>query len=300
MPIIIPKDLPAYDVLTKENIFVMNSERAVAQDIRPVEIAILNLMPTKIETETQLLRLLGNSSLQVNITLLNTESYKSKNISEEHLGKFYKSFSDIESKHFDGMLITGAPVETLEFEKVLYWNELKEIMDFAQRMVTSTIYICWGAQAALYHRYGIKKLPLKSKMSGVFVAERLREDPLLRGMDDEFFIPHSRYTAVDEAAVYAERRLSVLAASKDAGVCVVKSADNKHIFLTGHSEYDKFTLRREYERDLAKGLAVAEPYNYFKNDRREVSMKWASAANLIFYNWMNYYVYQVTPYKLDN
>ncbi|MDR3263757.1 MAG: homoserine O-succinyltransferase [Clostridiales bacterium] len=298
MPIIIPKALPAYDILTKENIFVMNAERAVAQDIRPIEIAVLNLMPTKIDTETQLLRLIGNTPLQVNVTLLKTGSYKGRNTSEEHLEKFYKNFSSVKHRHFDGMVITGAPVETLAFEDVLYWNELKEIMDFADKMVTSTIYICWGAQAALYYHYGIQKVALASKMFGIFPVKKLVCDPLLKGMDDVFYIPHSRHTAVDEKAVYDCNALKVLAASERAGISIAKSADDKKIFLTGHSEYDRFTLKKEYERDLSKGLKISLPYNYFSDKAcQNVKMKWLSAANLIFYNWINYYVYQVTPYN---
>ncbi|MDR3292825.1 MAG: homoserine O-succinyltransferase [Clostridiales bacterium] len=298
MPIIIPKDLPAYEVLTRENIFVMNRERAVNQDIRPIEIAILNLMPTKVETETQLLRLVGNTPLQVNITLIHTDSYKSKHTPDEYLEKFYKNFSDISDRHFDGMIITGAPVETLPFEKVLYWSELKEILDFADKMVTSTIYICWGAQAALYHHYGIGKNPLEQKMFGVFPTKKTDGDLLLKGMDDIFFIPHSRHTAVDEAAVYANSNLKVLGVSDIAGISIIKSLDGKKIFLTGHSEYDRDTLKKEYERDLKKGLPIQKPYEYFTDGAATlVDMKWASAANLIYYNWINYYVYQVTPYK---
>ncbi|MDR2091464.1 MAG: homoserine O-succinyltransferase [Clostridiales bacterium] len=300
MPIIINKDLPAYDTLTKENIFVMPAERAVTQDIRPIEIVVLNLMPTKIDTETQLLRLLGNTPLQVNVTLLTTSSYRARNTSGEHLDKFYKSFSDIENKHFDGMIITGAPVETLPFEEVLYWDELKKIMDFADRRVTSTLYICWGAQAALYYHYGVRKIALKNKMFGVFPVKKTENDRLLKGMDDIFYIPHSRHTGIDENAVFKCPELKVLGVSERAGVSIVKSTDDKRIFLTGHSEYDRETLKKEYERDLKKGLPIKPPYNYFSDkSKKEVNMKWASAANLIFYNWMNYYVYQVTPYNLD-
>jgi homoserine O-succinyltransferase len=300
MPIIINKDLPAYETLTKENIFVMNAERAVAQDIRPIEIAVLNLMPTKIDTETQLLRLLGNTPLQVNITLLTTGSYRGRNTSGEHLDKFYKSFYAVADRHFDGMIITGAPVEGLPFEDVLYWDELKKIMDFADKRVTSTLYICWGAQAALYYHYGIKKIPLKSKMFGVFSVKKTENDRLLKGMDDVFYIPHSRHTGIDEKAVLNRGDLKVLGISDIAGFSIIKSTDDKRIFLTGHSEYDRETLKREYERDLKKGLPIEPPYNYFADkDKKEVDMKWSSAANLIFYNWMNYYVYQVTPFNLD-
>ena len=298
MPIIIPRDLPAYEILTKENIFVMNTERAVTQDIRPIEIALLNLMPTKVDTETQLLRLLGNTPLQVNVTLLNTGSYKSRNVSEEHLSRFYKSFGAVKDKHFDGMIITGAPVESLPFEEVLYWDELKEIMDFANRMVTSTIYICWGAQAALYHHYGIKKVALKRKMFGVYPVVKTSNDLLLKGMDDVFCIPHSRHTAIDEKAVLSNPNLQVLAVSKSAGISIIKSSDGKKIFLTGHSEYDRDTLKKEYERDLSKGLSISPPVAYFSDKAlSSVNMNWTSAANLIYYNWINYYVYQATPYK---
>jgi homoserine O-succinyltransferase len=300
MPIIINKDLPAYEILTKENIFVMNAERAVTQDIRPIEIAILNLMPTKIDTETQLLRLLGNTPLQVNVTLLTTESYRGRNTPEEHLNKFYKNFKDAEDARFDGMIITGAPVESLPFEEVLYWDELKRIMEFADKRVTSTLYICWGAQAALYYHYGIKKIPLKSKMFGVFPVERTENDRLLKGMDDVFYIPHSRHTGIDEKAVLDCPNLKVLGVSKRAGFSIIKSTDDKKIFLTGHSEYDRETLKKEYERDREKGLPIKPPHNYFADkEGKEVDMKWASTANLIFYNWMNYYVYQVTPFNLD-
>ncbi|MDR2046816.1 MAG: homoserine O-succinyltransferase [Clostridiales bacterium] len=300
MPIIISRDLPAYETLTRENIFVMHTERAFSQDIRPIEIAVLNLMPIKIDAETQLLRLLGNTPLQVNVTLLRTGSYKSRNTSEEHLDRFYKSFADVKNRHFDGMLITGAPVETLPFEEVRYWNELKEIMDFAQTRTTSTIYICWGAQAALYHHYGIDKTELKEKMFGVFPTRKMTNDRLLKGMDDVFYIPHSRHTGIDEAAVLRRNDLEVLAVSELAGFSIIKSTDDKKIFLTGHSEYDRDTLNNEYERDLKKGLNIKPPYNYYGKGLSSgaVDMKWASAANLIFYNWMNYYVYQVTPYDL--
>ena len=302
MPIIIDKDLPAHDILLRENIFLMHEERAVSQDIRPIEIAILNLMPTKIETETQLFRLLGNTPLQVNITLINTETYKSKNTSETHLMKFYKNFSEIEDKHFDGMIITGAPVETWEFEKVAYWDELKKIMDYAQKMVTSTIYICWGAQAAMYHFFGIGKFPLDEKMFGIFPTVKTSEyDPLLKGMDDVFYIPHSRHTEVDGEAVYNCKDIEVLAVSEQAGISIAKTHDGKMIFLTGHSEYDRYTLKGEYDRDVAKGLPIKKPFNYFADDTCEkVNMSWSGSANLLFYNWLNYYVYQVTPYDFKN
>ena len=300
MPIVISKDIPAYSALKSENIFVMSDERAFTQDIRPLEIAILNLMPTKVETETQFMRLLSNSPLQVNITLVYTESYKSKNTAAAHLEKFYKTFEEIKDKHFDGMIITGAPVETMPFEEVLYWDELKKIFDFADRNVTSTIYICWGAQAALYYHYGIPKYLLPEKLFGVFPHRKRIEqhDPLLKGIDDIFYIPHSRHTTVHLEDVERVSDLVVLSESDATGLSIAKSKDNKKIFLTGHMEYDRDTLRREYERDVAKGLPIRPPYNYFTDETcSEVRVTWTSAANLFYTNWLNYYVYQVTPFK---
>ena len=302
MPIVIPKEIPAYSTMLAEKIFVMTKSRAEGQDIRPIEIAILNLMPTKVETETQLIRLLSNSPLQVNLTLLATETYQSKNTSKTHLKKFYKNFSEITERRFDGMIITGAPVETLSFEEVDYWEELKKIMKYAEKNVTSTMFICWGAQAGLYYHYGIEKMPLKKKLSGVYAHKRNVEfDPLLKGMDDIFYIPHSRYTKISDEAVFNNKKLEVLAYSKDAGASIIKSKDNKKFFLTGHSEYDRDTLKNEYIRDLDKGIKPDIPENYF-TDRKltEVNYRWSSTANLIFSNWLNYYVYQVTPYELPN
>ena len=300
MPIVISKEIPAYSALQSENIFVMSDERAFRQDIRPLEIAILNLMPTKVETETQFMRLLSNSPLQVNITLVYTESYKSKNTAAAHLEKFYKTFDEIKDKHFDGMIITGAPVETMPFEEVLYWDELKKIFDFADRNVTSTIYICWGAQAALYYHYGIQKYLLPEKLFGIFPHRKRLEqhDPLLKGVDDIFYIPHSRHTTVHLQDVEKITELIVLSESDETGLSIAKSKDNKKIFLTGHMEYDRDTLRREYERDLAKGLPIRPPLNYFTDDScTEVRVTWTSAANLFYTNWLNYYVYQVTPFR---
>lgn len=300
MPIVIPEDIPAYSELLKENIFVMNNKRAFSQDIRPLEIAILNLMPTKIETETQFMRLLSNSPLQVNVTLINTKTYKSKNTAASHLEKFYKNFDDIKDKHFDGMIITGAPVETMPFEYVKYWNELKSIFDFADSNVTSTIYICWGAQAALYYHYGIEKYELPEKVFGVFAHKRntLNPEPLFKGIDDTFYIPHSRHTTVRVEDVEKIDDLIVLSKTEETGVSIVKSKDNKKIFLTGHMEYDRNTLKAEYERDLAKNLPIKKPVNYFCDDNCEnVDVKWTSTANLFYTNWLNYYVYQVTPFK---
>lgn len=298
MPIIIPKDLPAYDVLTREKIFVMDNLRACTQDIRPIEIAILNLMPTKEVTETQLMRLLGNSPLQINVTLINTASYRSTHASADHMRKFYCTLEQAKSKKFDGMIVTGAPVETIPFEQVKYWNELTDIIDFAKQNVTSTIYICWGAQAALYHDFGIGKIELPQKLFGVYPTRATVEnDMLLKGMDDVFYIPHSRYTKVDEDALRACKEVKILAVSPEAGISIAKTHDNRSFFFTGHAEYDRDTLLTEYKRDLEKGLAIQPPHNYLLPDGT-IDMKWKSTANLLFYNWLNYYVYQVTPYNL--
>ncbi len=301
MPIIIPKDLPAFDRLAGENIFVMTQARAISQDIRPIEIAIVNLMPTKVETETQLMRLLANTPLQVNITLINTATYTSKNTSTSHLTKFYKSIEEAKNCNYDGMIITGAPVETMPFEEVQYWDELKQIMDFADRKVTSTIFICWGAQAGLYHHYGIDKTGLKEKLFGVFPTYSVGgKDPLLRGMDDIFYIPHSRHTTVRDEDIENCKDLEVLARSDEAGISIVKSKDDKKIFLFGHSEYDNDTLEGEYLRDLSKGLDIKKPINYYSSVNNSViDVKWRSTANLFYYNWLNYYVYQVTPYNFN-
>ena len=297
MPIVIPKSLPAHDILSEENIFVMSHARASEQDIRPIEIAIVNLMPTKVDTETQLMRLLGNSPLQVNVTLVNTDSYVSKNTPPEHMRKFYKTFAEIRNRHFDGMIITGAPVETLPFEDVAYWRELQGIMDYADKYITSTLFICWGAQAALYHYYGIDKTVLPKKLFGVYRVRALDgNEPLLRGMNDIMHIPMSRHTTVDEDAVYAHDELKVLAAGDECGISIIKSKDNKKFFFTGHSEYDRYTLRKEYLRDLDKGPDIAPPLHYFiDGDTDRVNMKWRSTATLLFSNWLNY-VYQVTPF----
>ena len=300
MPIIISKELPAYEVLRGEKIFVMDSVRAVTQDIRPLEVAIVNLMPTKEVTETQLMRLLGNTPLQVNIHLIGTASYKSTHVSEAHMHKFYRSIDEVRGMKFDGMIVTGAPVETIPFEEVKYWDELVSIMDFARENVTSTIYICWGAQAALYHFYGIGKQLLPRKLFGIYPTNATQEnDMLLKGMDDTFYIPHSRHTRVDEEALRKCPHVKVLAVSPEAGIAIAKTHDNRSFFFTGHAEYDRFTLKNEYERDLAKGLEIDPPKDYFvNNDLGVVDMKWRSTANLLFYNWLNYYVYQVTPFEI--
>lgn len=301
MPIVVPKDIPAVKILQSENIVVMNESRAISQDIRPLEIAILNLMPTKIVTETQFMRLLSNSPLQVNITLIRTESYVGKNTPQEHLERFYKSFSEIKNRKFDGMIITGAPVEDKEFEEVKYWDELKEIFEFAKKSVTNTMFICWGAQAALNYFYGIEKHPLDKKLFGIFKHKKLiNYDRLLKGTDDRFFIPHSRHTTVYEQDIKNCKDLVLLASSKEAGAGIIRSKDNKFIFITGHAEYDRDTLELEYKRDLEKGLKIDPPENYYVNGNSgEIKMCWSSTANLIFMNWLNHYVYQLTPYDIE-
>lgn len=302
MPIVIDKDIPAYKILTGERIFVMDSDRATLQDIRPIEIAILNLMPTKETTETQFMRLLSNSPLQVNITLIRTATYNPTHTEAAHLERFYKNFSDIRGRRFDGMIITGAPVENMEFEDVAYWRELEDIFDWTRTNVTSTIFICWGAQAALHYFYGIKKHPLKEKCFGIFAHQRVRDgsiEPLMRGISDEFHMPHSRHTIIYAEDIKNVPELKILAYSKRAGASIIKSLDNKQVFVTGHMEYDRDTLKNEYERDKAKGLPIKPPVNYFADkEMTKVKMNWTSTANLFYINWLNYYVYQVTPYKL--
>lgn len=302
MPIKIPKDLPASEILNSENIFVMDENRAFHQDIRPLKIAILNLMPTKIVTETQLSRLLSNSPLQVEITLLHPATYKSKNTPEEHLVSFYNTFNEIKNHSYDGLIITGAPVEQLDFEEVEYWKELEEILEWSKTKVTSTFHICWGAQAGLYYHYGIKKKPLPAKMFGVFKHDvKLKNEKLVRGFDDVFYAPHSRHTDIDADAVYANKNLTVLSASKEAGIYIVASKNLKQFFVTGHSEYDPLTLKGEYDRDISKGLEIEVPANYFPEDNptKEPLVRWRSHASLLFANWLNYYVYQETPYELE-
>jgi homoserine O-succinyltransferase len=301
MPIIVPKDIPAVKTLQEENIFVMTDVRAKSQDIRPLEIAIVNLMPTKIVTETQLMRLLSNSPLQINVTLVQTETYVGKNTSLEHLDRFYKTFSEIKNKKFDGMIITGAPVEEIDFSEVKYWKELEGIFEFAKNNVTSTIFICWGAQAGLYYYYGIEKHKLENKLFGVYKHKKLvKYDRLLKGTDDRFYMPHSRHTTVYEEDINACEDLVMIASSKEAGASIIRSKDNKFIFITGHAEYDRETLELEYKRDLEKGLKIAPPENYYvEGDSGEIRMSWVSTANLIYMNWLNHYVYQMTPYDID-
>lgn len=299
MPIVIPKDIPAYDILEKENIFVMTPDRSMHQDIRPLEILILNLMPTKIETETQLSRLLSNTPLQVNLTLLVTKTHTAKNTSASHLEKFYTTFDKIKNNKYDGMIITGAPVEHLPYEDVEYWEELKKIFDFADKNVTSTIYICWGAQAALKHYYNIDKHPLNEKLFGVYPHRKcVKFEVLLNGIDDVFYVPQSRHTKINDSDIMNCSELIPLGKNEDAGITILKSKDNKKVFLLGHLEYDKFTLKNEYERDLNKGLKIKEPINYFNNG--DVDVLWRSTANILFSNWLNYYVYQVTPYNFKD
>lgn len=305
MPIKIPENLPAMEILQSENIFVMGDDRAFHQDIRPLKIIILNLMPTKEATETQLLRLLANTPLQVEITLLHPETHESQHTSEEHLKAFYHTFSEIRHRRFDGMVITGAPIELLDFEAVNYWEELKEIMDWSTTRVTSTYHICWAAQAGLYHHYGIPKYPLPKKMFGVFPHHADKGSvvgtTLLRGFDDVFYVPHSRHTEIRRSDLENVPELEILAESAESGVYLVATRDGKRIFVTGHAEYDINTLKTEYERDIAKGLPQEVPENYFRhNDPSQPPLQtWRSHANLLFSNWLNYYVYQVTPYDLE-
>jgi len=302
MPIKIPDALPAARVLESENIFVMTEARALHQDIRPLKIGILNLMPTKINTETQLLRLLGNTSLQVDIDLIQTASHTSKNTSSEHLLKFYKTYEDIKDERYDGFIITGAPVENLPFEEVDYWPELVTIMDWTRTHVYSTFHICWGAQAALYHHYGVDKHSLPEKMFGIFEHRILHPThPLIRGFDESFLAPHSRHTGVDPRDVEAQPDLQVLAYSDAAGPYIISRRDGRQIFVTGHSEYDRDTLASEYFRDVEKGLPISVPVNYFTHDDPSLPIvhRWRGHASLLFSNWLNYFVYQATPYDLS-
>ena len=299
MPIRIPNELPAVRTLTEENIFVMTENRAMTQDIRPLRILLLNLMPTKIVTETQLLRKLSNSPLQVQVELLRTLSHVSHNTDEGHLESFYTSFSEIKDKKFDGMIITGAPVENLDFTDVDYWGELCEIMEWSKTNVHSTLHICWGAQAGLYYHYGIPKHPLPEKLFGVFQHTVLERNFILfRGFDDTFWVPHSRNTTVDREDIEAVPGLKILSDSQEAGVYAVKSPQCRQVFLMGHAEYDRDTLRKEYFRDLNKGLGPKVPYNYFPGDdpARTPPFTWRSNAHLLVSNWLNYYVYQQVPY----
>ena len=301
MPIRIDDELPAKQNLEIENIFVMSKSRANMQDIRPLKIIILNLMPTKLETETQLLRLLSNSPLQLDIDFLQVKSHKAKNVSRIHMAKFYNTFDDIKDNKYDGMIITGAPVEQLEFEEVDYWDELCMIMEWSKRNVYSTFHICWGAQAGLYYHYGVKKYPLKKKMFGVFPHKSLDiTHPLMRGLDDVYYVPHSRHTETRLQDIALVKQLQVISYSEISGVHIISDMDCRQFFVTGHSEYDRDTLAKEYFRDKEKGLDIDVPYNYFPNDDDNAVpiMSWKSSANIIFSNWLNYFVYQKTPYDL--
>ncbi len=301
MPIKIPNALPAAKTLTDENIFIMTETRAISQDIRPLKILLLNLMPTKIDTETQLARLIGNTPLQVEVELIHTASHQSKNTSQEHLLSFYKTFDQVKHRKFDGMIITGAPVEMLDFEDVEYWPELCEIFEWTKTHVHSTFHICWGAQAGLYYHFGIGKKLLPAKMFGVFEHTVDYKNPILfRGFDDQFYAPHSRHSTVDMDAVEACPALKILAASEEAGMYACMTQNGKQIFITGHSEYDADTLAKEYFRDKAKGMDIAVPKNYFPDDddTKEPIVSWRAHANLLYSNWLNYFVYQTTPYDL--
>lgn len=304
MPIRVQNNLPAIETLGGENIFVMTENRALTQDIRPLKILILNLMPTKIATETQLLRMLGNSPLQVDISFMHMKSHSSKNTSKSHIETFYGTFDDFKNQKFDGLVITGAPVETLEFEEVDYWDELCRIMEWSKKNVTSTFHICWGAQAALYYHYGIKKYPLDKKLFGVFkhkVVPEKKHKMLLRGFDDEFYAPHSRHTEFREEDINRVPELEILAKSEEAGVYIVTAKSERQFFITGHSEYDADTLAKEYYRDKDKGLEIDIPKDYFPGDDPSAAplMKWRAHANLLYSNWLNYFVYQTTPYNID-
>lgn len=300
--IIIPNDLPAHKTLTDENIFVMTQKRADIQQIRPLKILLLNLMPTKIETETQFARLLGNTPIHVELDLMQMKSHVSKNISAEHMLKFYDTFDEVKNRYYDGFVITGAPVEQMDFEEVEYWDELCRVMEWSKTHVYSTVHICWGAQAGLYYHYGIDKVPLDKKLFGVFPHKVERRSSILfRGFDDTFMVPHSRHTVSDEDEIRQCPYLKVLASSKEAGIYCVSNQGARQIFVTGHSEYDKHTLEKEYLRDKNKGLPIDVPKNYYpdNDDTKEPVQSWRSSANLLYSNWLNYIVYQMTPYKIE-
>lgn len=301
MPVKVNNDLPVKKLLEEENIFVMDESRAMSQDIRPIRIAILNLMPLKEDTELQILRSLSNTPLQVEITFLTTKSYIGKNTPVSHLEQFYQTFDDVKDKKFDGLIITGAPVETMEFEEVVYWDELTQIMDWSDKNVTSTLHICWGAQAGLYYRYGVHKELLPKKLSGVYRHHVLnRKEPLVRGFDDVFYAPHSRYTGISKEDVEKSGAFTILAESDEAGYFILLAREGKHIFVTGHPEYDRVTLDKEYKRDVDKGINPELPVNYYPEDDPEKKplLLWRSHANALYSNWLNYYVYQITPYNL--
>ncbi len=301
MPVKIPDNLPAIELLKRENIFVMSSLRANEQDIRPLRLLVLNLMPLKISTETDFIRLLSNNPLQVEMEFLRLETHVSKNTPLEHLELFYKNFDEVADQFYDGLIVTGAPVEMLDFEEVNYWEEMVKIMDWARTHVTSSLYICWASQAALYHFYGVAKVPLDHKLFGVFPhSASVKKHPLFRGFDDEFFIPHSRHTTIDREDVLAKQGLEILSESADAGIAILSSRGGREFYLTGHSEYNPYTLHEEYVRDVEKGAAIEVPKNYYRNDdpAQEPVIRWSSHANLLFNNWLNYYVYQETPFDV--
>lgn len=303
MPVRIPDKLPATDILTNENIFVMTETRALHQDIRALRIMILNLMPVKITTEAHLLRLLSNSPLQVEVDLVRPSSHVSRNTPQEHLKTFYRTFDQVKDQKYDGLIITGAPVETMAFEEVSYWDEIKEIMEWSRTMVTSTLHICWGAQAGLYYHYGVEKHPIETKMSGVFChGINDRKAPIVRGFDDRFWAPHSRHTEVRHEEIEKIPGLRIISESEEAGIYIVTNQSGRQIFVSGHSEYDPLTLKEEYERDLSKGMNPQIPRNYFPGDdpSQPPRVSWRSHANLLFSNWLNYYVYQVTPYNIED
>ena len=300
MPVIIPEALPATETLTNEQIFVMHEQRAHAQDIRPLKLAIVNLMPTKIVTETQLLRLIGNTALQVEVDLIRMASHESKHVSAEHLQTFYKDFEDIKNSKYDGMIVTGAPVEHMSFQEVNYWDELKLIFDFADKNVFSTMFICWGAQAAMHYYYDVPKYPLPEKRFGVFEHNVLVKRPIVRGFDDVFFAPHSRHTEFRAEDIEKVNDVEIIARSGEAGVYLVASKDGRRVFVSGHCEYDPLTLDAEYRRDLSQGKPIQVPKNYYPNDddTKPPVVRWRSHGNLLFANWLNYYVYQETPFDL--
>ncbi|SKB60072.1 homoserine O-succinyltransferase [Sphingobacterium nematocida] len=303
MPVKIPDNLPAIELLKSESIFVMSDLRASEQDIRPLRLLILNLMPLKISTETDFVRLLSNNPLQIEVDFLHLESHTSKNTSAEHLEMFYKGFSEVSNDFYDGMIITGAPVEMLPFEEVTYWEEVTRIFDWAKTHVTSTLYICWASQAALYHFYGVEKQPLDKKLFGVFQHTALdKTNPLFRGFDDEFFIPHSRHTTISQSDIDNSKDVEVLSMSDEAGLAIAASRGGREFYLTGHSEYAPYNLHEEYVRDRDKGLEIDIPLNYYTDDNPELppKVRWVSHANLLFNNWLNYFVYQETPFDLKN
>ncbi len=301
MPIRIDNDLPVKKILEEENIFVMDADRAMSQDIRPLEVVILNLMPLKEDTELQLLRSLANTPLQVNISFIRTGTYESKNVAQKHLERFYTTFEEIKHRRFDGMIITGAPVEKMDFEEVEYWDELTEIMDWSEKSVTSTLHICWGAQAGLYYRYGVRKYDLPKKLSGIYAHYPIhKKTPLVRGFDDTFYVPQSRYTGVSKEDIVSNEKLEIVSESEETGPYLIIAEEGKNIFVTGHPEYDTLTLDQEYKRDMDKGINPDIPCNYYPdNDPTKKPIKsWRCHANTLYFNWLNYYVYQVTPYVL--